>query len=223
MTDTLIADFEADLATAAEQAKAKLVPSMPPASSLADVPLEPETFLELISHLAPKVIYCENVLFDARAEAEEKLDVSLDDEEMSEICNHPQLKKLLKQWSKHDGDVAIFVTGFASEGILHSCALTPPWMEDFESAAETTLVELAPLLEEARNAENRISPEIHALALQLAEHPAFNAPKVSREKRAYLAETLFPEASQRELLQIVDRATNVAWLSDALAQDRDSV
>jgi hypothetical protein len=96
-------------------------------------------------------------------------------------------------------------------------------MEDFESAAETTLVELAPLLEEARNAEKRISPEIHALALQLAEHPAFNAPKVSREKRAYLAETLFPEATQWELLQIVDRATNVAWLSDALAQDRHSV
>ena len=50
-------------------------------------------------------------------------------------------------------------------------------------------------------------------AKTLCEHPKFNDGRPSREKRIYLAESLFPDLDRMLILRIVDEAANMLWMN----------
>ncbi len=50
-------------------------------------------------------------------------------------------------------------------------------------------------------------------AKTLCEHPKFNDGRPSREKRIYLAESLFPDLDRMLILRIVDEAANMHWMN----------
>ena len=95
------------------------------------------------------------------------------------------------------------------------------WPEILELRLDEVYFEMADLLDAREPDRRRIDPETHARATQLADHVAFNAPKASKDKRTYLAETIFPDVRPYDLERIVDRATNIAWLRDATVDEDD--
>jgi len=225
MAETGTAAFDRRLRAAVETIGTHLVGSLPtigPDSRAPQVTLAPEEFCGLIAALKPKAIYWEDVQFDAEEEARGRLSIELDGSDEPGIADHPALVDLLRVWRKRHGKTSLLVTCFLSEGVIHTCAVKEDWCEDFEVALEEVYLAMAEILDASRQAERRkVDPAVHERAAQLAGHAAFNAPKASKEKRTYLAETLFPDLTPNELWRVVDRATSIAWLRDATVDEDD--
>lgn len=221
MAETGTAAFDRRLRAAVETIGAHLVAALPAIASNSGPPqvtLAPKEFCDLIAALKPKVIYREDGQFDAEEEARDRLSIELDGSDDTGIADHPSLVGLLRTWSKRHGKTSLQVACFLAEGVIHTCAVKEDWYENFEAALEEVYLDMASILEASRQMERReVDPAIHERAVRLAEHAAFNAPKASKEKRTYLAETLFPDLAPNVLWRVVDRATSIAWLRDATA------
>lgn len=175
--------------------------------------LEYDDFLKLMHHCAPKVIYLHTETFGAEEAALEEIDPTGNDD--VHLANTKLVKSLVKSWKSKDGTLSMVLASFAVDNILHVLLECPPWLDDFQQAAEAVSDELEQEKQEHHElGMKEMQRTIKEKAGTLLKNPLFNAsPRTSREKRIYLAKELFPETSDAFILQIVDEAINMDWFN----------
>jgi hypothetical protein len=101
----------------------------------------------------------------------------------------------------------------AKLSVLHICASQPAWRDEFDSDLES-LEEAArvALLADQNLLNEQDSKEVREKATLLAVHPSFNAGRTSFEKRAFLAENLFPDLEPQKVQDVTRRAEALDWL-----------
>lgn len=200
--------------------------------------LNEDQFIQALDHLKPKVVYVTLSLFSAeqmlyvglKLEADEE-DAELENDEASDtegteadtgpiplasarhrFAETEKAKSFLSKWKKRDGQNYGLDAFFVYETVIHRLHLNEPWITPFWVEID----DLAELLREQRanerdnvRAEDRA--ELDTLARKLLEDPLFHAPKVTKEKRQYLAERIFPELSNFYCAKIVAHAVNMYW------------
>lgn len=170
-----------------------------------------EQFLSLLSHCRPRVVYAFADEFEARDSLLAYLQVSEDD--TATVTARSDVKSLMKQASHHNGQLGSFLSGFIVDGVLHTVFEQTEWLDEFESRAD----DLETLLDEHRQRQldqysATEAARIREHAKMLWEHPKFNDGRPSREKREYLARSLFPDLGRAEISGVVEEATNMSWL-----------
>jgi hypothetical protein len=171
-----------------------------------------EQFLLLLSHCRPRVVYAFADEFDSRDSLLASLEVSDDNEAV--VTARPDVKSLMKQAARHNGQLGSFLAGFLVDGVLHTVFEQTEWLDEFETRADDIEV----LLNNQRQQELSQSSAAETAktrehAKKLCGHPKFNDGRPSREKREYLARSLFPELDRAEISRVVEEATNMSWLA----------
>jgi hypothetical protein len=208
---------------AAETNSAKIVSALVLGGSDSGIPavaLGLAEFVDLIAHVRPKVLYLWEQRFDAQVMAIEDIegDDTTDDEDMeeevaSEMLEDARFKTLVKRWRTRDGQISRLAGSFMMEGILHVLFESEAWAEEFDSEVQQLAESFA-----QHHADKLIALRAEAAAAirekarQLSADPMFNAPKVSRAKREYLALHLFAGADDRTIGMIVEEAEKLDWL-----------
>jgi len=188
------------------------------------VNLDIDSFLVLLKSCKPRIIYAFSNPFDAREGLTTELlaeDVDEDEEAdhdggdaQNQLSADPRVKALLKEFVRHDGKVESIFATVVVEGILHSVYEQAPWASAFDNAVS----ELKTVIEAERASkedaeDNAVSEHIREHAKTLCAHPKFVNGRPSKEKRLYLAESLFPHLSEMEIYSVVSEAANMQWLA----------
>lgn len=188
---------------------------VPERPAVPHVGLAPDEMLAVIRHVRPRVVYLvescfelESEIFDADGEDQD------DEEEPDNSERHPALEKLVRKWRKHDGKPCLVFASFASDGIVHTAIARPDWRDDFDNELEIIRDEIESQRDDERvGLSKRDSQEVRDKAEILANHTSFNAGRISFEKRAFLAEHLFPGLDPERISAITRRAENLDWLN----------
>jgi hypothetical protein len=179
------------------------------------VALPRESFLELLKHCKPRIVYTYKNEFDARQSIVTQLLPVTEEggEAQAELLADPRVAPLVERFSRHNGQVDSFVATFVVDGVLHSIYERTAWVE----ALEEQLDELEAVLEAEREDDDEEEDEVDRervrdYATRLCENPKFTEGRPSREKRIYLTRSLFPELTDLEVSEVVEEATNMTWL-----------
>jgi hypothetical protein len=178
------------------------------------VSMDIEPFLALLAHTRPSVLYVFADKFDARQVLEAWWEIDEDDAEDRALIAEPRVRQMTGQVSHFEGQIGTILASFFVGNVLHSCFEQTDWLTEFEREADALQTQLA---EDRRRRENgdfaREEAESRRYAKSLCEHPKFNEGRPSREKRIYLAESLFPDLERGAILRIVEEAANMHWLN----------
>ena len=200
--------------------------------------LNEEQFIRALDHLKPQVVYIRLSLFSSEQifytslkldDDEEDTEPETDDADDTEgvetdagsptptSAGHPfaetkEAKAFLSKWKKRDGQHYALDAIFVYETVIHRFRLDEPWVTPFWGE----LHELAELRKEQRanerdNVRAKDREEFDSLARQLLANPLFHAPKMTKEKRQYLAERMFPDLTNFYCAKIVAHAMNIHW------------
>lgn len=176
------------------------------------VMLRPEEMLRLLAVVKPRLVYFHEQWFDSAeeiADYSEGLEAQRDDG--IDISPLSGLKKLNKIY---DGELCLVYVGFVIDSILHLTIDEAEWYAEFQTDAVEQVERLKIVqFENRKNSNLNSALEIDRKATVLANDPAFNFNRPSKEKRSYLAEKIFPECDPSEIWQIVEKATNINWLN----------
>jgi hypothetical protein len=183
---------------------------IPHRTSVPNVDLALDEMLAVIRHVRPRVVYLIESSFDLESEVFDSTGADEDDEAKSENGErHLASEKLVRKWRKHDGKPCLAFAGFAADGVLHTAIARPDWRDDFDDELEITREEIEKQREEESDGlSNRDDQEVREKAELLLNHASFNAGRISFEKRAFLAEHLFPG----RIGAITRRAESLDWL-----------
>jgi hypothetical protein len=176
------------------------------------VQLSLDEFITLLRHCRPRVVYLFADKFDSRDSLLAYLEIDEDDD--PEFAESPRVMALVKHHAHRNGELASCLASFMFDGILHTVFEQTVWLDEFEMRAD----ELEILLADERRQKNerdlkRYVQTTREHAKMLCENPKFTDGRPSREKRTYLARSLFPDLSSQEIHALVDEATNMDWLS----------
>ena len=187
---------------------------IPDRPAVPHVSLDLDEMLAVIRHVRPKVIYLVESCFDLESDVfDPNEDDEGSDEQPEDSQRHPALEKLVAKWRKHDGKPCLAFAGFATDGILHTAIARPDWRDAFDSELESIKDEIESLRDEEREGlSKRDDQEVREKAEILANHASFNAGRISFEKRAFLAEHLFPGLDPERIGAITRRAEKLDWL-----------
>ncbi|MFM0002046.1 hypothetical protein PQR57_13540 [Paraburkholderia dipogonis] len=178
------------------------------------ISMELEPFVALLKHCRPPVLYVFADKFDARQTFEAWWEIDGEDAEDAALMAEPRVRQMIRQASRFESQIGTVLASFFVGNVLHSCFEQADWLTRFEEEAEELE---AQLVEERRRRENgdlaREDTERRTYAKTLCEHPTFNEGRPSREKRIYLAESLFPDLDRMMILRIVDEAANMHWMN----------
>ncbi len=176
------------------------------------VPLEPGPFLELLSNVHPCVVYVHSDVFEAENDTLDAFDA--EDDEAQALREDKRFRALVRRWASRDGELSNVVASFVKDGVIHILMAWADWHDEYEGAVDKLKFEISQEFQDRQIEIGREGEaEIRRLAKELAKHPKFSgSPKPSREKRMFLAETLFPGRSN--LFRIVDMAINMDWLEE---------
>ncbi len=188
---------------------------VPDRSAVPHVGLGLDEMQAVIRHVRPRVVYLVESCFDLESDV---FDTSENDEgddaEPENSEHHPALEKIVRKWLKHDGKPCLAFAGFAVDGILHTAIARPDWRDDFDNELEIIKFEIESERDEEREGlSKRDSQEVREKAEILANHASFNAGRISFEKRAFLAEHLFPGLNPERISAITHRAEKLDWLN----------
>jgi hypothetical protein len=223
--ETLDAQFER-IGQAANESESHLVEAVLRSENQEGyrVTLSLDAFLALLKSCKPRVIYAFANRFNAREGLIDELlpEPNVDDEEADldgtdaekALLANPKVAPLIREFKCYDGKVESFLATFVVDGVLHSVFEQEDWALAFENGVS----ELKTLLRaERRNSEDAEyeaqRAQMHEHAKTLCAHPKFADGRPSKEKREYLAQSLFPQLDERVLSLIVDEATNMLWLN----------
>jgi hypothetical protein len=219
-SDTAI--FAEQILAAASTARTVVVDGFPQdGTAFARVMLDTDEMLRLVSVVKPRLLYLHQQWFDCAeeiADYSEGLEAGGDDE-----IDISPLSRLKKSNKIYDGELCLVYVGFAIDSVLHLTLEEAEWYSDFQSEVIEQVDRLKLVqFENRKNSNLKAALEIEAKAAVLANDPAFNFNRPSREKRTYLAEKIFPECKATEIYQIVDKATNINWLSQQRTPDLET-
>jgi hypothetical protein len=188
----------------------------PDRPSAPSVSLGLDGILSVIRHVRPRVVYLIESCFDLDSDA---YDTNVEDEdecsdkEAENSERRPALDKLVRKWRKRDGKPCLAFASFMADGILHTAVSRPDWRDDFDSELEIIKGEIESQRDEEREGLNkRDSQDVREKAEILSNHASFSAGRISFEKRAFLAEHLFPGLKPELISAITRRAENLDWL-----------
>lgn len=192
------------------------------------VQLSLDAFIGLIGKVKPRIVYAFSNTFSARDGllAELLPDADDDDEEGEEdedgdsapsekqLLADSKVAPVLKRFASYDGQVESFLASFVVDGVIHSVYEQEQWGLEFDEAVD----ELKTLLRVERRTRNDADYEVQRTQMRqhaatLCAHPKFSEGRPSKEKREYLAQSLFPKLDDRLVSRIVDEATNMLWLN----------
>jgi hypothetical protein len=211
MAGSEIEQFAKQIRSVASMAQAIVADGFPmDGASLAQVQLDVEEMLRLVSVLKPQLLYLQEQWFDAASEIADCSE-GLEVDGADEIDISP-LSILRKRNKIYDGSLCLVCVGFVVNSVLHFTVDEPEWYTEFQTDLEQQVERLKVIqLENLKNSNLNSALEIKRKASVLAKHPAFNFNRPSRDKRTYLAEEIFPECNYAEISQIVDEATHIDW------------
>jgi hypothetical protein len=177
------------------------------------VQLELDVFMSLLSACRPRVLYVHRYGFEARASLAPWFQLDDEEEGTEREDDPPSIAELLGQVARYEGELCSFMASFFVDGVRHTAYEGTGWLNKFQDDAR----EAVEALNEERQREDDAESELDAAktreyATTLSEHPKFNEGRVSREKREYLAQSLFPDLDDMEISGVVDEATNMNWL-----------
>lgn len=221
------------LAAAAEEIRmearaigALVIPALPGGRKMSEtVAVQRSDLIALIRHLTPKLIYLDEVRFDAVEHLADLVDGDQD------LVDHPDVRSAAKRWRHHDGKLCQYIAVVAHDGIQHAFNDEVEWMDQLRAVAaelRTKLDERAASedekFRERADAEHRQERERDARELQvlvrekatiLGADLRFGTGKVTKAKRRHLATLLFPDLPSAVITKIVDEAVGSEWLRDA--------
>jgi hypothetical protein len=183
------------------------------------VNLDVDAAISVIRHARPRLVYLAETAFEFDSEIAEVIETACDEEDESEEENsqfieHPMLAKLTKKWRKYDGKQCMTIAAFVVDSVLHICVSQPAWRNELDSDLESFEEEVRVALIAERNLlDKHDSKEVREKATLLAAHPSFNAGRTSFEKRAFLAENLFPDIEPQKVQDVTRRAEALDWLN----------
>lgn len=178
------------------------------------VSMELESFLALLKHCRPPVLYLFADKFDARETVETWWEIDEDDEDDAARMAEPRVREMIRKASRYEGQTGTVLASFFVGHVIHSCYEEAEWLTEFEEQADDLEEHLADDRRRMENGESaREDAERRRYAKTLCEHPKFNDGRPSREKRIYLAESLFPDLDRMMILRIVDEAASMHWLN----------
>ena len=180
------------------------------------VALDLDEFVSVIRHTKPRLICLIESVFELESEIAELIETAEgneDDDDRAD-ANSVALRSIVRKWNKYEGKPCLVLAATLADGIILTSVLSPPWREEFDAELEAVEQLISENHEEERLALNkRDSAEVREKAAILADHPSFNAGRTSFEKRAFLAEQLFPNLDPELLQAITRRAENIDWLN----------
>lgn len=201
----------------AQEAKSYVVETLPESDRQDGyrVALSLDGFVELIKHIKPRILYLHASTFNARQDSLAILLPGLESSEdtQHEMLNRQEVVNLVKRFKQHDGGHDTFIATFVVDGILHSLYERASWFEEFQSEAGDLQARYEAVQdEEDERSEEMDRKKVREYATKLCENPKFNEGRPSREKRTYLAQSLFSDLTEDEICEVVDEATNLGWL-----------
>lgn len=202
--------------------------------------MDVQEFTSLLGVLRPPVLYIHKDHFEAKIDVPLSMATALglpggglddfldgDTEDADESADEARVKqfvrselaKLVKKWGKHDGELAEMSSYIVYESVLHTVTVEANWLADLydeldDVAARKTEMEEqdhAGYLERTSSEKATQARLVNEMAGALVKDPRYTAPKSSKQKRAFLAETLYPDAEPYIRLMAVERADNMVW------------
>lgn len=182
------------------------------------VTLDTDETVRLIQVTKPRLLYFHEDRFDYDSETDECLaDLGIETSDDIDISPLSALKRYRKSFN---GQLCLVYVGFVADGVLHLCFEEAEWYVEFQQEIRELSERLSVVLAENRkNSDLQSALEAKRKARILADDPAFNYNRPSREKRTYLAQEMFPECDYREITLIVDEATNIDYLNKARSSE----
>lgn len=175
--------------------------------------LNQESFVGLLAHSKPTAVYLFTDEFDPQGNLEAWWDIDDDNEDDVALMRDARVKQFIRKMG-HAGEVGSLMSSFVVDGVLHTYFAEADWFSELEQQADELK---AQVFGDRERKEDETDKEEKALvreyAKTLCEHPKFTEGRPSKEKRTYLAESLFADLDSYLVYRIVDEATNMAWLN----------
>jgi hypothetical protein len=188
-------------------------------ASLAQVEVDADEMLRLLSVLKPRLLYVNEQWFDSAAEIAEQT-AALVAGGIGETDISP-LSSFTKSYKNYDSNLCLVSVGFVMDSVLHLTFAVSEWYSEFQRDIVGQVERLKQVQDDnLKNSNLKLAAEIENKARELANDPAFNF-KPSRDKRWHLAEQKFPTCNHSEIYQIVDKAINLDWLDQARSRESE--
>lgn len=211
--------FSRNVREAASAANTAIVDGFPSdAVTAVRVVIDSDEVVRLIGIVKPRLLYFHEDWFDYESVAAECLsDIGFEPGNGVDISPLSALKRYEKSYN---GQLSLVYVGFVADGVLHLCFEEAEWYVEFQQEMKELSERLAAVVTENRkNSDMKSALEMKRKARLLAESPAFNFNRPSKEKRTYLAQEMFPECDVWEISSIVDEATNIDFLNKARSSE----
>ncbi|MEY2394093.1 MAG: hypothetical protein QOF94_438 [Acidobacteriaceae bacterium] len=215
--DSYFENFAEHIKTVAEEVGALVVRELldiPESATMPQVALNLDEVVAVVRHTRPRLIYLVESCFDVEFEIAEVAESLGQDEKGGGDDDNPALERLANKWRTQNGKPCFAFAAFMADGVLNRSIAHPAWREEFATELERIEEDARNTLADERHTlSNRDSAEVREKAAVLANHASFNAGRTSFEKRAFLAEKLFPGLDPGQLHAITQRAENLDWLN----------
>ncbi|VVE56326.1 hypothetical protein PCA20602_05093 [Pandoraea capi] len=183
-----------------------------PAATVYTVSLDFQAFVTLLVHSKPTAMYLVAVTFAPQEDLESWWDIDEDDEDDNALMLDAEVKQFIREMG-HVGEIGSLMASFVVDGVLHTLYADAVWYTELKKQAEELKSHVYVALERKDDEENKkMKALVREHAKALCEHPKFTEGRPSKEKRTYLAESLFPDLETYLIYRVVDEASNMAWL-----------
>lgn len=179
------------------------------------VSLDFQSFVKLLVHSKPTALYLLAVAFDPQGDLESWWEIDEDDEDDKALMLDAKVKQFIRKMG-HAGEIGSLMASFIVDGVLHTLYDDAEWYTELEKQAEELKSQVYVARERKEDEEDKKEKAvIREHAKMLCAHPKFTEGRPSKEKRTYLAESLFPDLETYLVYRIVDEASNMAWLMNS--------
>lgn len=214
MSQVTLDEQREQIVAAAEKGNTLVVPSAVKitAATAYTVSLDFQSFVNLLAHSKPTALYLIAVKFDPKEDLESWWEIDEDDEDDKALMRDPKVKQFIRKMG-HAGEIGSLLASFIVDGVLHTLYDDAEWYTELEKQAEELKSQVYVACERKEDEEDKkMKAIVREHAKKLVEHPKFTEGRPSKEKRTYLAESLFADLDTYLVYRIVDEASNMAWL-----------
>lgn len=214
MSQITLDEQRAQIVAAAADGNTLVIPTIVkiPAATAYTVSLDFQSFVKLLAHSKPTALYLLAVVFDPQGDLESWWEIDEDDEDDKALMRNAKVKQFICKMG-HAGEIGSLMASFIVDGVLHTFYDDAEWYTELEKQAEELKSQVDVARERKEDEEDKEEKAvIREHAKTLCEHPKFTEGRPSKEKRTYLAESLFPDLETYLIYRVVNEASNMAWL-----------
>ncbi|CAJ0822628.1 hypothetical protein LMG19087_04911 [Ralstonia wenshanensis] len=215
MPQVTLDEQRVQIVAAAEKGNTLVVPSAVEIGAAAyTVSLDFQAFVNLLAHSKPTAIYLLAVKFDPQEDLESWWDIDEGDEDDQALMRDAKVKQFIRKMG-HAGEIGSLMASFIVDGVLHTLYADAEWYAELAKQAEELKSQVYVARERKEDDEDKkMMALVREHAKILSEHPKFTEGRPSKEKRTYLAESLFPGLETYLIYRVVDEASNMVWLAN---------